>query len=237
MRLIKTLVTAFILTFLAGNLLAQETRIPPKLIKEQADSNLVLVTNASGVWTPVAITSLPSTADGSETIIKDGGDISVTGSGTAGDPYVVSFTETTTSIALNGTDLEYTDENGSTTTLDLSTLETTTTLSWNAGTRELSYVDEDGSTTTLTISAGVIGVTEGEQFVIATAAQGTISLSSSYTSPASGTTVSDLRIYRSGLLLREGASHDYTISGSTVTLATALDEDELVTITWLAVEE
>lgn len=84
---------------------------------------------------------LPS-ADGSETVINGGGDIVVSGTGTTGDPYVVTFTETTTSLSLAGSVLSYTDEDGTVTNLTLpSETLTTLTIAGNA----LTYTDEGGT--------------------------------------------------------------------------------------------
>lgn len=59
-------------------------------------------------------------ADGSETKIEGNSDIAVTGSGTTASPYVISFTEYLTSLTLTDSALVYQDEEGETTTIDLS---------------------------------------------------------------------------------------------------------------------
>lgn len=66
------------------------------------------------------IIALPQ-PDGSETSVTAGGDITVTGTGTTGDPYIVSFTETTTTLSFTDSTLTYINEGGDTTNIDLST--------------------------------------------------------------------------------------------------------------------
>lgn len=80
------------------------------------DGSTLTYTDEDGEETDI---SLPQ-ADGSETKVTAGGDIGVTGTGTTADPYVVSFTENLTTLTLTDSALVYVDEDGETTTLDLS---------------------------------------------------------------------------------------------------------------------
>lgn len=81
------------------------------------DGSTLTYTDEDGAETDI---SLPQ-ADGSETKVTAGGDIAVTGTGTTADPYIVSFTENLTTLTLTDSSLVYVDEDGETTTLDLST--------------------------------------------------------------------------------------------------------------------
>jgi len=69
-------------------------------------------------------------------------------------PLRDSFTETLTTIIenTNGT-FSYVDENGNTTVVDVSNLETLTTIALNADDTNIDYVDEDGNTTQLDLTA------------------------------------------------------------------------------------
>ncbi len=80
------------------------------------DGTTLTYTDEDGTGTDI---SLPQ-ADGSETKVIAGGDIAVSGTGTTADPYLVSFSETTTSLAFTDSTLTYTDEDGNTTDIDLS---------------------------------------------------------------------------------------------------------------------
>lgn len=86
--------------------------------------------------------------DGSETIVTASGDITVSGTGTTGDPYVVAFSESLTAISYNPVthEITYTDENGDPNVLDLSGLSTTSSLSGPAG-GVLTHTQDDGTTT------------------------------------------------------------------------------------------
>jgi len=227
---------------------AQETRIPPILFKSAPGLDYIFKSKADGTWEIVPTSSIA--ADGSETIINQGGDISVTGTGTSGDPYVISFSETNTSLSLTTNTLTYTDETGTPTNIDLSTIpaftksisgdivtdngdqtytinETTTSISWNEGTRTLSFVDEDGATTDVTIEkADVVSYT---YVTDATAAQTDVTPGGTFTNSSS----LDKQVLRSGVLMSEGGTRDYTITGGTITFNTALTADEVVKVTWL----
>lgn len=227
---------------------AQETRIPPILFKSAPGLDYIFKSKADGTWEIVPASDI--TADGSETIINGGGDISVTGTGTSGDPYVISFSETNTSLSLSTNTLTYTDETGTPTNIDLSAIpaftksisgdivtdngdqtytvnETTTSISWTEGTRTLSFVDEDGSTTDVTIEkADVVSYT---YVTDATAAQTDVTPGGTFTNASS----LDKQVLRSGVLMSEGGTRDYTITGGTITFNTALTADEVVKVTWL----
>ncbi|MBP6005670.1 hypothetical protein KA531_02100, partial [Candidatus Saccharibacteria bacterium] len=78
-------------------------------------------------------------------LINSSGDITITGSGTTADPYIVSFTETHTSFTgLSGTGKvigTYTNENGD--TFDLR--ETVTNLAINTTNQTITYTNENGT--------------------------------------------------------------------------------------------
>ncbi|MEO1409906.1 MAG: hypothetical protein AAFW73_08480, partial [Bacteroidota bacterium] len=72
------------------------------------DADTLVYTDEDGTINRV---TLP-TSDGSDTQVTGGGDIAVTGTGTTGDPYVVSFTEALTTLVIDADTLVYTDEDG-----------------------------------------------------------------------------------------------------------------------------
>ena len=85
---------------------------------------------------------------------------------TAEDGIVTTYDETTTTIALNGdgTSIDYVDEDGVTTNLNLCNIvdncETVTTLTFNAATNSLEYIDENGVTNSITITSLVSVVSD-----------------------------------------------------------------------------
>jgi len=88
------------------------------------------------------------TSDGSDTQVQGSNDIGVTGTGTSGDPYVVDFTETTTSLSFSSDTLRYTDENGDLTKLAFSPAVSTT----DGNTVDFSTSGTDGQTITAEIT-------------------------------------------------------------------------------------
>lgn len=82
------------------------------------NADTLLYTDEDG---SVSRVQLPG-VDGSETKVTAGGDISVNGTGTTGDPYIVSFTETTSTLAITDSTLTYTNEDGVATNIDLGAL-------------------------------------------------------------------------------------------------------------------
>ena len=105
------------------NLSGTGTTADPWIISSSVDIS-TQAGNTLTVGTDGALYVPTSTADGSETIVNGGGDVTVTGSGTAGDPYTVSFTETVTQMVYTpGTQqLTYTNEDGTAQNADLSAL-------------------------------------------------------------------------------------------------------------------
>jgi len=226
---------------------SQETKIFPIMFKSAPGVDYIFKSNASGLWEIAPASSI--VADGSETIINAGGDITVTGTGTSGDPYVVSFTETTTSLSLATNTLTYTDENGATTNIDLSNIpaftktisgdivtdngnqtytinETTTTLSWNEGTRTLTYTDEDGATTNMTIEkADIVSYTYVDDAI---AAQTAFNPTANWDQNAE-----DIQVSIGGIVLAEGATRDYTLTASGISLNRNAFSGEVVQITWI----
>ncbi|SFJ58442.1 hypothetical protein, partial [Olleya namhaensis] len=81
-----------------------------------------------------------------------------------------TYDETTTIIALNAddTNIDYTDENGLVTQLDLTdlvdNLETVTSLTFNTTTNQLEYIDEDGTRNPVDLSSLVHTGTQGSIF-------------------------------------------------------------------------
>lgn len=142
------------------------------------------------------------TSDGSDTQVTGGGDVSVSGTGTSGDPYIVSFTETTTSLAISADTLRYTDEDG---TVNKVTLPTS-----------------DGSDTQVT-GGGDVSVsgsgTSGDPYVVSfTEATSTLSFSSDtlrYTDENGSLTKIGLNsIMHEPVTVNDGSSIDFTASGT-----------------------
>lgn len=226
---------------------SQETKIFPIMFKSAPGVDYIFKSKADGTWEAVLASSIA--ADGSETVVNAGGDISVTGTGTTGDPYVVSFTETTTSLSLSTNTLTYTDEDGATTNIDLSNIpaftktisgdivtdngdqtytinETTTSISWNEGTRTLSYTDEDGSTTDMTIEkADIVSYSYVDDAITD---QTVFNPTANWDQNAE-----DIQVSIGGIVLAEGATRDYTLTASGITLNRDAFSGEVVQITWI----
>ena len=93
------------------------------------------------------------------------------------------YDETTTTIDLNtdGNSIDYVDEDGQTTTLNLCNIvdncETVTSLSFDTNTNELVYIDENGDTNTITIDglvSVVADVNDGKVIATHTSGDGTV---------------------------------------------------------------
>ncbi|MDE3744145.1 beta strand repeat-containing protein, partial [Maribacter polysaccharolyticus] len=127
--------------------------------------NVLTLTNPA---TGTNSVTLP-TADGSETIVNGGTDISVTGTGTSTDPYVVNSTftevdgsttnEVNTSFAVNAGNLEITDSNG-TLSVPLSSLgtddQTVDALTFDSGTGELAISLEGDGAAPVTVNLSAL---------------------------------------------------------------------------------
>ena len=108
------------------------------------------------------------TSDGSDTQVEDAGDISVTGTGTTADPYVVDFSEALTTLTITNDTLYYLDEDGTTNNIVLPTSDGTDTKIDDSNSV---YVLGDGSSATpytLQVdgaheiaNAGMVPVTDG----------------------------------------------------------------------------
>ncbi len=81
------------------------------------DADTLLYTDEDGTVNRI---TLP-TSDGSDTQVTGADDITVTGTGTVADPYVVSFTEALTDLSIDADTLLYTDEDGTVNRITLPT--------------------------------------------------------------------------------------------------------------------
>ncbi len=108
------------------------------------------------------------TSDGSDTQVEDAGDITVTGTGTTADPYVVDFSEALTTLTITNDTLYYLDEDGTTNNVVLPTSDGTDTQIDDSNSV---YVLGDGSVATPytlqvdgahdVLNAGMVPVTDG----------------------------------------------------------------------------
>ncbi|WP_297692155.1 hypothetical protein, partial [uncultured Eudoraea sp.] len=126
-----------------------------------AATNILTVGIENGSDLTVDLSGLVS--DGSETVVTGAGINVVTGTGTTADPYVITATEVdgsvtneiNTAFAVNGTDLEITDSNG-TLSVPLASLGTDDqnidVLTLNAATNVLTVGIENGSDLTVDLS-------------------------------------------------------------------------------------
>ena len=107
-----------------------------------------IATHTSGDGTVTAIEETVTT-------LVDNGDGTFTY--TSEDGSTTTYDETTTTISLNsdGSSVDYVDEDGVTTTLNLCNVvdncETVTSLAFNTVTNQLEYIDENGNTNVVTL--------------------------------------------------------------------------------------
>ncbi|WP_430906277.1 beta strand repeat-containing protein [Maribacter sp. 2-571] len=162
------------------------------------------------------------TANGSETLVTAGSDISVSGTGITGDPYIIAntFTEVDASttneiqtLSLSGNTLSITGTGGNSVTLPATT-ETTTNLSQATATGTITYTNEDnasqtanviGAETNNSISAGANG---GAFYESPIKAFGKISAAGGLTKVTTGITVTKLGTGRYRVNLPSGTVSD-----------------------------
>ena len=147
------------------------------------------------------------------TSLQADGDITLTGTGTAGDPYIVSFTQDTTTLTFAGTILTFTNESGVSSTIDLATLKdgviTGLTFTGTGATRNYTVTRSEG----LPDITGTININDADS--VATNEIQTLSTAAGVNA---GTTTLSLA---GGSFTVEGAAVnpvEVSVSGSTYTL-------------------